>query len=190
MTREGGVAGPPLEAYRDYLRLLARLHLDPRLRGKLDASDLAQEALLKAHQARDQFRWRSEAELAAWLRKILANTLSDAVRRFTAAARDVHLERSLEQAVEESSSRMEAWLAAPDSSPAEQALRQEGLLALAGALARLPEDQRRAVELRHLQGCSLDEAAREMSRSKGAVAKLLFRGVARLRELLEEAKPR
>ena len=79
--------GAPLERYRQYLRLLARWHLDPRLQAKVDPSDLVQEALLKAHQARGKFRWRSEAELAAWLRQILANTLADALGQLPADQR-------------------------------------------------------------------------------------------------------
>ena len=58
------------------------------------------------------------------------------------------------------------------------------MLELAAALARLPEDQRTAVELHHLEGYSLVEVGRRMRRSKEAVAGLLFRGLKRLRELL------
>src|SRR5947209_5648665 len=172
MTHQTGPR--PLEQYRDYLRLLARLQLDPRLQGKVDPSDVVQETLLKAHQSLDQFRGGGDAAMAAWLRSILANSLIDVARRYQAGARDVAQERSLHQALEESSSRLEVWLTAGQSSPQEQAMRQEQLLHLAEALGRLPPDQRQAVELRHLKGCTVAEVARQMGRSKEAVAKLLL----------------
>jgi RNA polymerase sigma-70 factor (ECF subfamily) len=175
----------PLEQYREYLHLLARLQVDERLQGKLDPSDVVQETLLKAHAALGQFHGASDAEMAAWLRAILTNTLTDALRRFQARARKVDQERSLQAALEESSSRLEAWLAAEQSSPSEQAIRQEQLLDLAQALAGLPPDQRRALELRYLKGCTVAEVASQMDRTKEAVAKLLLRGLARLRNLLD-----
>jgi RNA polymerase sigma-70 factor (ECF subfamily) len=184
MDHHGGTWQRPLESYRDYLRLLARLQLDPRLRGKLDPSDVVQQTLVKAHQNAEQFRGQTDAERAAWLRRILANTLADAARKYRL---ETVRGQSLEQALHESSARLEAWLAKAQESPGEQADRHEQLLCLAEALRRLPEDQRRVIELHHLQGCFLADIARDTGKTEAAVAGLLRRGRKRLRELLEES---
>lgn len=182
--------GPqPLESYGPYLRVLARTQLDPRLQGKLDASDLVQQTLLQAHEKREQFRGQTEGEFTAWLRQILANALAEAVRRYTAGTRNISLEKSLETALNESAVRLENWLAVEQSSPSEQAARNEQLLRLTDVLGQLPEDQRRAVELHHLRGLPVAEVSRQMGRSSRAVAGLLLRGLRRLRRLLDEEKP-
>ena len=186
MDRTADANERPLEAYRDYLRLLTRLQIGPRLQAKLDASDIVQQALLQAHQGRAQFRGRTEAEWLAWLRAILANALAGAARRFDTAARALARERSLEAELELSSSRLECLLAADQTSPSERASRGEELRRLACAMARLPEDQRRVVELHHLQGLPVAEVAQLMDRSRRAVVGLLFRGLKKLRELLQD----
>ena len=81
---------------------------------------------------------------------------------------------------------MEAWLAADQSSPSDQAIRHEQLLRLAQTLARLPDDQRSAIELHHLKGCSVTDIAQQWGRTRPAVAGLIRRGLQRLRELLQE----
>jgi RNA polymerase sigma-70 factor, ECF subfamily len=178
-----------LERYRDYLRLLARLQLSVRLQAKLDASDIVQQALLQAHAGLGQFRGQTEAEWLAWLRTILANTLAAAGRRFSAEARDPGRERSLEVELDESSSRMEGLLAADQSSPSERAVRADELLRLARALNSLPVDQRQVVELHHLKGLPIAEVAQVMDRTRPAVVGLLYRGLKRLRELLQDQEP-
>ncbi len=178
--------GLGLERFRKYLRLLAQLHLDPRLRHKVDPSDLVQQTLLQAHQARGQFRGTSDAELAAWLRQILARTLANAARDLGREKRDVAREESLEAAVEQSSARLEAWLATSETSPSVQAEKNEQLLRLADALERLPEDQREAVTLHHLHGFTLAELAAHLGRSEAAAAGLLHRGIKKLRGLLRD----
>jgi RNA polymerase sigma-70 factor (ECF subfamily) len=175
-----------LGSYRPYLRALAGVQFPRPLRGKLDASDVAQKTLLKAHENFAQFRGGSDGELAAWLRRILTNVLTDELRRAAAAVRNLALEQSIGPAVEQSSWRLEAWLAGEGASPSEQALRHEELLRLADALAQLPDDQRTAVELQKLHGMSVEVVAREMARTKSAVGGLLRRGMRRLRELMQE----
>jgi RNA polymerase sigma-70 factor (ECF subfamily) len=177
-------AAPILEKYRAYLELLARLQLGARLWGLLDASDLVQETLLKAHQKWDQARGTSEVQRMAWIRAILANEIADAVRKCLRRSEDRR--RSIEASLRESSSRLEAWLASDSTAPSERVMRQEQWLAMADALARLPEDQRLAVELHHLQDRTIPEISREMNRTPAAVAGLLRRGLKSLREWLAE----
>ncbi|HXG10700.1 MAG TPA: sigma-70 family RNA polymerase sigma factor [Gemmataceae bacterium] len=172
-----------LERFRPYLHFLVRRSLDDRLKGKLDASGIIQQTLWEAYRGWKDFRGRGEVELAAWLRRILVRNLIDEVRKLAAGKRDLARERSLEAAVEQSSTQLADWLARDQSSPSQQAVRHEQMLELAAALAQLPEDQRTAVELHHLKGYSLAEVGRHMGRSKEAVAGLLFRGMKRLREL-------
>ena len=175
-----------VENYRDYLLLLVRLQVGSRPRAKLDASDVVQQAILHAHEKRGQFRGGTENEWLAWLRAILANALAAAVRRIDTQARDPARERSLEAELERSSSRLEVLLAADQTSPSERAVRGEELLRLAQAIAVLPEDQRRVVELHYLKGLAVAEVADQIGRTRPAAVGLLFRGLKRLRELLRD----
>jgi RNA polymerase sigma-70 factor (ECF subfamily) len=184
MDQNAAKPGSDLEKFRSYLGLLVRRRLDGRLQGKLDASGVVQQTLLEAHQGFSDFRGSSEGELAAWLMRILIRNLTDEARKLDAGKRDLRRERSLEQAVEQSSANLMAWLAQVQSSPSQQAVKHEQLADVISALAHLPQDQRTAMELHHLDGCSLAEVAEHMQRSKQAVAGLLFRALKRLRELL------
>ena len=139
---------PDLERYRGYLLLHARARLDPRLRPKLDPSDLVQQTLLEAYQGLGAFNGQSPEGL------------------------DV------------SSARAEAGLAAEQSSPSERAERREEAARLAEALEGLAEVTREVVMLRHFHGWALADIARHVGRSAPAVAGLLHRGLAQLRERL------
>src|SRR5262245_39601070 len=108
-----------LERFRSYLHLLARLQVDDRLRGEIDPSDVVQQTLLRAVRSLDQLRGTTDAERAAWLRRILATTLANTVRDLGRAKRDAGLTRSLEAALADSSARLERFIAADDSSPSD-----------------------------------------------------------------------
>jgi RNA polymerase sigma-70 factor (ECF subfamily) len=178
--------GQLLERFRAYLHLLARLQLDPRLQGKLDPSDVVQQTLLEAYAKRAQFRGGTEAEWLAWLRQALAHNLADALRAFGQAKRNLTRERSLEAAVEASSCRLAAFLAAEQSSPSQQAERHERAALLAEALAELPADNREALVLHYCQDWPLADIARHLGRTPAAVAGLLKRGLKQLRVRLRE----
>jgi RNA polymerase sigma-70 factor (ECF subfamily) len=177
--------GPVLDGFREYLRLLARLQLSARLAGKIDLSGVVQQTLLEAYQARDGFP-PDAAQQAAWLRRALANNLTDEIRRLGSRGKGRVEEQSLEQALEASSARMEAWLAREESTPGRGAIHREQLARLAEALLRLSEDQRVAVELHHLQGLSLADVGQHLGRSREAVAGLVFRGLKHLRTHLAD----
>jgi RNA polymerase sigma-70 factor, ECF subfamily len=172
----------PLENYREYLRLLARLQLDLRLRSEFDPSDIVQQTLLKAHERFDQFRGQTDPELRAWLRAILARSLLDAGRKFGRQMGD--RAQSLEAALEQSSANLEALLTSEESSPSQCAARAERLTELSLALGRLPEDQRTAVELRYLRGLAVPDVAVQMGRSTVSVTGLLYRGMKVLRDVM------
>jgi RNA polymerase sigma-70 factor (ECF subfamily) len=186
MPAEVSDGEPSLERFRDYLVLLARVQMDARLRAKLHPSDIVQQTLLEAHRQRDKLNGRPADEQAAWLRQLLVHNVADAGRTLSRAKRDVGLERSLEECLEQSSVRLQAVLAADQSSPSQQALRNEQWLRTADALARLPAPQREAVVLHYLQGLSLADVARELGRTEASAAGLLYRGLKKLRELLHE----
>ncbi len=173
-----------LEPYRRYLEVLARVHLDASLRGKLDPADLVQQTLLRAYAALPEVRSQSPEVLTAWLRKILARTLADTVKHYHRDRRDVDLERSLEADLDRSSSGLAGWLAADQTSPSVAAQRNEELIRLADALADLPEPQREVVILKHCRGLTLQQIADHLGRTVPSIASLLRRGLEALRHRL------
>jgi RNA polymerase sigma-70 factor (ECF subfamily) len=175
-----------LEQFRGYLYMLARLHIGPQLQAKLDASDVVQQTLVQAIGGLGQFRGASDAQTAAWLRQIMARHLANLARDHRRQKRDVTRERSLEVALDQSASRLEVFLAVDQSSPSQKAQRKEQMLQVADALAGLPEAQREAVVLHHLENRTLAEVGRQLDRTPAAVAGLIKRGLRTLRLKLQE----
>jgi RNA polymerase sigma-70 factor (ECF subfamily) len=174
------------ERFRSYLKLLATMQFDHRFRSKLDPSDVVQQTLFQAYRALGDFRGTTDAEMAAWLRKILSRNLLHVVRDYGRDKRDMRQERSLHQSLEASSARLEAWTIADQPSPSQYAQQNERLLAICAALEGLPDAQREAIRLHYLQDCSLAEVSQLLDRTPAAVAGLLKRGLKRLRVLTRE----
>jgi RNA polymerase sigma-70 factor (ECF subfamily) len=183
---EPGALDRLLDSYRNYLRLLARTGLDASLRGKADPSDLVQDALLKASLRFGQFRGSTDAELAGWLRRILARCLADFIRRYRTGGCRAAREQSLDQLLERSSQAMERVLARDGASPSASAERRDLGVVLSDALAELSEDHREVIVLHHLEGLGWDEVARRLGRTAGAVRMLWTRALKQLRPLIDE----
>jgi RNA polymerase sigma-70 factor (ECF subfamily) len=186
-AREGHnrALGRLLELYRSYLTLFARLQIDRRLQGKVDSSDLVQETCLQAQSVFDQFRGSTERELLAWLRRILVSRVAKLVRHYYGTEkRNAHLERQLDQELDQSS-QAAGDLALVQSSPSQRAARREAVVILADALEQLPEDYREVIVLRHFQQLSFPQLAQRMGRSEESIKKTWARALPALRHALE-----
>jgi RNA polymerase sigma-70 factor (ECF subfamily) len=170
-----------LDRFRNYLRFLADIKLDRRLRSRIDPSDIVQETLLRAYDARDAFRGTDSGQRLAWLRQILMRTVLHALRDARCAKRDIAREQRLDGLLEQSSRRIEQWLAADETSPSQAVQQVEELLRIADAVYKLPEPERIAVVGYYWQRATLAEISAELGRSAAAVAGLVHRGLRRLR---------
>ncbi len=186
MPHSHGIDDETLEKCRAYLKLLAESQIDGWLRQRIDASDLVQKTMLDAVAGRDQFRGSSEGELLGWLRRILSNNLVDVARHHGRAKRDAARNLSLEDEISQSFRRIDALMTTSANSPSQRAALNDQLFRLPLALDALPDAQREAIVLHHLQGLKLKETAERMGRSEAAIGGLLYRGLKRLNELLEE----
>lgn len=133
-----------LEKVRPYLRLLAQAHLGDQLKKKVDASDLVQQTLLEAYQDREKFRGSSEAQLVAWLKRILQNRLIDMARHWKGQKRDQNREIDLAQQIEDSFRQVDDWLVASHTSPSMAVHGKEMLVHLAAAVEQPPEKLRKS----------------------------------------------
>lgn len=169
--------------YAPFLRLLAEQSIGAALRRREDASDIVQQTMIEATTAFAQFKGHSEPEFTGWLKQILRRNVANCVRDNFAAKRDLRLERYLDQA---DTTATITWFqpAAHTSSPSVQLIRAERALELAHALESLPDEQRLAVRMRHVDGQSLQEISAALHKTPASVAGLIRRGVRRLREAL------
>jgi RNA polymerase sigma-70 factor (ECF subfamily) len=178
------------ERHRNLLKLYVRQYqLDARLRRRLDSSELVQDALLKAVQNAHQLRDQAEGARIKWLQVILKNVVIDRIRHEFSQGWDAGKEQDLVKAAEESSVRLENQLAAKDPSPSSQAAHHEFLFRLAVAIEQLPERQRDVVILKHQDGLKVAEIAQHLGEEPKIVSNLLYRGEAKLCELMPEYKP-
>lgn len=154
-------------------RLLPRaMRHAARVLGNLaDGEDVAQDAMLRLWRAAQEWRTDGTAKPSTWLHKVVANLCVDRLRRSG---------RSVELGDDDF---------ADDSPGAEARLQEQGrMAALDAALATLPERQRQAVVLRHIEGLSNPEIAEALDIGVEAVESLTARGKRALKAALESQK--
>lgn len=170
--------GQICERLREYLLLMVGA-VGAGLSGKLDASDVVQQAMLEAHRDFSTFCGSSEREFRVWLKRLVEHTLVDATRRYRRTrCRDVSRELSIDQ---------RAWppgLASREGTASSILCRRETDEELLRAIVRLPERRRRIIEMRHQQGLSYAEIAERLEMTESAARKLWSRTVQALRQEL------
>jgi RNA polymerase sigma-70 factor (ECF subfamily) len=176
--------GLALEACRAYLLAVANRQVDAGLRAKGGASDLVQETFLEAQRDFDRFQGTTDAELRAWLCRLLVNNAANFVRHYRGTdKRQVGREQALQRPGD--TSLLGPALPAPTPTPSAEMIDLEEAEAVERAMARLPEDYRRVIVLRNRENRSFEEIARELGRSENAVCKLWLRAIERLQAELD-----
>jgi RNA polymerase sigma-70 factor (ECF subfamily) len=175
------------QQHRDRLRRMVELRLDPRLRARLDASDVVQDAFLDA--ARDLDAYLADPGLPPllWLRLLVGRRLTTLHRQHLGTKmRDAGQEISLYQGAlpEVSSAALASMLLGRQTTPTQAARRAERMLRVQAALNHLDAIDREVLALRHFEQLGRAEAALVLGISQDAAAKRSFRALKRLKDLL------
>ncbi|MCG8648670.1 MAG: sigma-70 family RNA polymerase sigma factor [Pirellulales bacterium] len=174
--------GQLLEAYRGYLRTIARRRMSGALARRVDPSDLVQQTMLEAHQGIDRILTSDQSHLRASLRKILTCNVANAIRDHLHADK-----RNLARECAGSAAGYEP----PDrlTSPSMTVAKQETLKQFTELIDRLPKDQATAIRMRYFECASVGEIGEALGRSRVAAAGLLKRGLMELRKRSSADEP-
>lgn len=168
--------GALLDAQRDHLRALADRGLPPRLKARIDASDIVQQTCLSVFRQIDQFQGDDLSQFAAWLRKMHERNIRNAVRdQLQTGKRGDAREEVFED---------DGMAAADQVSPSQHAMRREIDEQVRRAMALLPDDERRVLTLRFVDGLTLVQISESLQISKDAVVWLMQKGMRRMRPWL------
>jgi RNA polymerase sigma-70 factor (ECF subfamily) len=173
------------DRHRPYLRRLIELRLDPKLRPRVDPSDVVQEAQMEAHRQLKAYLRQPTFPFRLWLRQLAYDRLARA-RRFhletekRAVARDLPLP-------DRSSLLLAREFLAAGLSPSQQLLQREFVRRVREAIGRLAEGDREVLILRKLEGLSNQETAQLLDIDPATASRRFGRAVLRLRDILIQA---
>jgi RNA polymerase sigma-70 factor (ECF subfamily) len=171
-----------LEQHRSYVRGLVTLRLDSRLRARVDASDIVQEAQLEAARRVSSYLQEPALPFHLWLRRIAYERLLMARRRHVASCRDVEREAVLP---DESSMQLADLVRAGTPTPSQQLGRDELVSRIHATLLELSDTDREIVLMRTLEGLSNKEVAQVLELDLATASKRYGRAILRLRQLLK-----
>ena len=178
------------DRYRRRLRLMVRLRLDRRLQGRVDPSDVLQEAYIDLAQKLPEYAGRSTMPFFLWLRLVTGERLLRVHRQHLGAAmRDAGREISLCRGAlpQASSVSLAAQLLGRYTSASRAAVRAEMQFLLQEALNGMEPIDREVIALRHFEELSNDETAAALDLTKAAASKRYVRAMLRLKAALSES---
>jgi RNA polymerase sigma-70 factor (ECF subfamily) len=179
--------GDLLNRYRDRLHTMVALRLDRRLKGRLDASDIVQDALLDASLHLAEYARERRLPFYLWLRAVTGQRMVALHRHHLGVqARDAGREISLYQGAlpQASSTALAARLLGHDARPSEAMQKAEQGLLLHEALNRMDPLDREVLALRHFEQLSNAEAAQILNLRESAASKRYVRALVKLKEIL------
>jgi RNA polymerase sigma-70 factor (ECF subfamily) len=168
---------------------MVEIRLDPRVRARVDASDVVQEAYLDVAQRLSEYLRDPRIPLFLWLRLVVGERLTKVHRQHLGAhMRDARREVSLYRGAipAASSAALAAQLLGRFSSPTQAAVRAERLLRLQEALNSLDPVDREVLTLRHFEELSRAETAQELGIEESAAGKRYVRALKRLKHILAD----
>ncbi len=166
------------------LRGWLRGRIGVRYRSILDAEDVLQVTYVEAYLRIGQFEPRGSGSFKAWLRRIAANNIADAIKTLNRQKRPSPARRVGDAVTDESYVTLLASLPGHGTSPTSGAARSEASDLIEKALRKLPPDYEKVIRLCDLEGRPADDVADQMERSRGAIHMLKARAHDRLAELL------
>ena len=177
-----------LGRYRDRLRQMVAVRMDPRLAPRFDPSDVVQEALVDASRKLPAYLRDRPILFYPWIRQIAWERLVHLqARHLRAQKRSVNREVPWDPRLsDESVLRLAERFASSGTSPSAQAIRAEVRLRVRAALEELPDRDRELLTLRYLEQLATAEIAAVLGISQGAVKTRHFRAVQRLQKLLQD----
>ena len=179
--------GELLVRYRDRLRRMIALRMDRRLQGRVDASDVIQEAMLEASNRLPEYGRHPTMPFFLWLRFLTGQRLLEQHRRHLGAqGRDAGREISLYRGAmpETTTAALAAQLMGRQTSPSQAAVRAERKIRLQESLNSLDPLDREILALRHFEHLSNGEAAEVLGLDKSAASKRYARALIRLKDVL------
>ena len=187
LAREGDDAatGRLFERHREALRRMADMRLDPKIRQRVDASDIIQDVMIDANRRLQQYLDNPVMPFHLWLRQMTTDRIIDAHRRHRISQkRSVDLEQApvVASNLDHSTINVGPQITDGELTPAAAAIRNEMQRKFEQAVEEMDELDQEIIVMRHFEKLSNQEVAQVLQLSEPAASMRYLRAMRRLRK--------